>query len=446
MRVTMGKSEGIQVTLFDYFCESDQFTLKQATEVVNKVKDVKQPSIRARIYEGIDSGLFERVDKGVYKVTRKNKNGEDANALLINGDGRDLSSLEDSSMDAIITDHPYDISKTLDGGNRAFATYERFCYTIDDFKEKARVLKPGCFLVEFVPEESADNYEYLYQIKEYARKSGLEYYAKVSWKKGDFVANTGRKSKNTEDILFFTKGKCRNLRLDAKKNMQLCANMMFYDFEENYNPLIPSENPEDDVIHLKYMFDVMDARIITEEIHAAYKDWMGGCTQSILKNSEMDQDLLCQIPIGEYIDMWLAERKYFVLNVTDKIEEIHFAEQNDKKLQECKLDLLMERAPEKLNYMSGTKGMLPTVFDVQPPGKKERVHQAEKPVELLEQIIEFTTLPREKILDQFAGSYNLSKAALNMNRDSIAIEINQSYFDDAVKRIGTTTPRIRHGR
>ena len=38
-----------------------------------------------------------------------------------------------------------------------------------DFKEKARVLKDGCFLVEVLPAENENNYEYLYQIKKYAK-------------------------------------------------------------------------------------------------------------------------------------------------------------------------------------------------------------------------------------------------------------------------------------
>lgn len=72
--------------------------------------------------------------------------------------------------------------------------------------------------MEFLPEENGDNYEYLYRVKQLAKEAGLEYYAKVVWKKGNFVANTGRKSKNTEEIAFFTKGKARNLRPDAKKD------------------------------------------------------------------------------------------------------------------------------------------------------------------------------------------------------------------------------------
>ena len=210
---------GIQATLFDYFQDTEYFDLQEANELLleHQQRDINAESIRARIYEGIDKGLFERVGKGLYTVTRKDEQGRENTCLLINGDGRDLSMFPDNSIDALITDHPYDTSKSLKGGNRNFANYELFKYTEKDMSEKFRVLKPGHFLVEFLPEENGDNYEYLFQVKDYARKAGLEYYAKVPWKKGDFVANTGRKSKNTEDILFFSKGKARDLRHNAKK-------------------------------------------------------------------------------------------------------------------------------------------------------------------------------------------------------------------------------------
>ena len=41
------------------------------------------------------------------------------------------------------------------------------------------------------------------------------------------------------------------------------------------------------------------------------------------------------------------------------------------------------------HYISGAAGMLPTVFDIAPPGKKEKIHQAEKPVGLMEQNLRF---------------------------------------------------------
>jgi len=207
----------IQVSLLDYFSDNENFTLKEAEYVVQEVLnlDVKEPSIRARIYEGIEKGLFKKVSRGVYRTSK-----DGCECLLINGDGRDLSMIPNNSIDAIITDHPYALS-TNKGGNRDFtSSYSCFQYDEKDFQEKFRVLKQGAFLVEFLPEESGGNWEYLTKIKNMAKESGFLYYAKVSWIKGNQINNTGRKSSNCEDILFLSKGKARELRLDTKKNMR----------------------------------------------------------------------------------------------------------------------------------------------------------------------------------------------------------------------------------
>ena len=39
-------------------------------------------------------------------------------------------------------------------------------------------------------------------------------------KKGTFVSNTGRKAKNTQDIMIFSKGKARNMRYDKKRTTE----------------------------------------------------------------------------------------------------------------------------------------------------------------------------------------------------------------------------------
>lgn len=206
------------MNLFEYFLDDENFSIQDATHLVKNVRNmsVNNESIRARIYEGVEKGIFTRISRGVYKVTSqldKNK----STCLLINGDGRDLSMLKDESIDGIITDHPYDLQQALTGGNRKFATFELFRYENKDFKEKQRVLKNGAFLVEFLPEESEINFDYLYEIKKMAQENGFKYFAKVSWKKGNFVSNTGRKSKNAEDVMIFSKGEPRTLKIDAKK-------------------------------------------------------------------------------------------------------------------------------------------------------------------------------------------------------------------------------------
>ncbi|QST03117.1 site-specific DNA-methyltransferase (plasmid) [Pontibacillus sp. ALD_SL1] len=267
-------------------------------EIASEIDDKPETTIRGRLYRHLKD-RFVRVARGVYWIVGE---GITSSCLVVEGNGRDLSNLEDESVDAIVTDHPWEDKKSNTGGSRKFvSSYEdtAFRYTQEDFDEKARVLREGSFLVEFIPAENENNYQYLYEMKRMAEKAGFRYYSKVAWKKGTFVSNTGRKSKNTEEVLFFTKGKARNLRPDQKKI---------------------------------------------------------------------------------------------------KATGFH-------------------------HTMSGAKGMLPTMFDVQPPSRKERVHQAEKPIELYEEIIELITEPGEIVLDQFAGSGNMGIAAITKKRFGILYEL-----------------------
>ncbi len=254
--------------------------------------------------------FYEKEEVVLKEVYAMIKDGQES--ILIEGDGRGLSRFRDESVDCIITDHPWLDPVSNKGGNRCFADYECFQYTIEDFREKARVLKQGCFLAEFLPAENENNYEQLFQIKQYARECGLEYYCKVSWKKGKFVSNTGRKAKNTQDIMIFTKGKARAMRVDAKKSKTL----------------------------------------------------------------------------------------------------------------------------GKTCFMSGAAGILPTMFDVEPVPRNQKIHQSELPLELCEQLIPYLTREDEIILDQFAGSGAVGVAALRLGRKCIMIEKSHEDIERIWKRVG----------
>ena len=79
--------------------------------------------------------------------------------------------------------------------------------------------------------------------------------------------------------------------------------------------------------------------------------------------------------------------------------------------------------------------MLPTVFDIEKTPKKEQIHQAEKPVELFEQLLEYITLPNELVLDQFTGSANIGKACLNKNRNALLIEADSETYKQAAEAL-----------
>ena len=289
-------------TLIECF-KTEAFTLKEAYE---KITGVNKESIRARVYENIGV-KFKKLGRGLYI-------NKDADCVLIEGDGRDLSILKNASVDCIITDHPWSDPKANKGGNRNFSDYDCFQYTLEDFKEKARVLKDGSFLVEVIPNENESNFDYLYQLKKMAQEAGFEYYCKVPWLKGTFVSNTGRTQKNREDLMIFSKGKARALKWDKQRGL-----------DENGNPT---------------------------------------------------------------------------------------------------------------RRMSGTNGMLPAEFNVQPPSKKEQICQSEKPSALFEQLLEYITLENEVVLDQFAGSGSVGEACIKTNRKCILIEKAKEKVEKIVERLG----------
>ena len=66
---------------------------------------------------------------------------------------------------------------------------------------------------------------------------------------------------------------------------------------------------------------------------------------------------------------------------------------------------------------------------------KSLVHQNQKPVELIEQIILKSTDENDTILDPFMGSGTTGIACVNNNRNFIGIERDKQYFDIAQNRI-----------
>lgn len=255
-------------------------------------------SVRRSLYTNTDT--FRRVVRGVYMLT-----GECSTSLLIEGNGRDLEEIEDNAIDCIITDHPWDCSASNKGGNRDFATYDTFKYQLSDFQAKARVLKEGAYLCEFLPVESANNWKYLYDIKTYAEQCGLQYYASIIWRSApEGRMNTGRTTKGVQQVVIFSKGKPRKLSSTLVQGYQ---------------------------------------------------------THSIL--------------------------------------------------------------PYELDYPVAAQA-------------KNRNHPSEKPIELYEYLIKQFTEENEVCLDQFGGSCNMMKAAVNTNRFAVVYELAKDYVRNAATRLG----------
>ena len=88
---------------------------------------------------------------------------------------------------------------------------------------------------------------------------------------------------------------------------------------------------------------------------------------------------------------------------------------------------------EKDNYKEYDKKHPISIIQFNTESKK--VHQTQKPVELLEYLIKTYTQDGEIILDNTMGSGSTGVAALNLHRKFIGIELDENYFQIAEKRI-----------
>lgn len=71
-----------------------------------------------------------------------------------------------------------------------------------------------------------------------------------------------------------------------------------------------------------------------------------------------------------------------------------------------------------------------------PHNSKEKTdHPTQKPLKLIERIIEISTNPNDTILDCCLGSGTTAIAAVNTNRNFIGFELDKNYFNIANKRL-----------
>jgi site-specific DNA-methyltransferase (adenine-specific) len=69
---------------------------------------------------------------------------------------------------------------------------------------------------------------------------------------------------------------------------------------------------------------------------------------------------------------------------------------------------------------------------------EQRVHEAQKPLELIKYLIRLTTLEKQIVLDPFMGSGTTAVAARQSDRQFIGFEINEAFYQASLNRLETT--------
>lgn len=115
-----------------------------------------------------------------------------------------------------------------------------------------------------------------------------------------------------------------------------------------------------------------------------------------------------------------------VMNKTNGVPSSYF-------FKSCEFILMFRKNIYKKFEKFGHK----TVFDVVMPRGKNKIHPTQKPIELIEPILEACSKEGDIILDPFMGSGSTAIASLKMKRNYIGFEIDDTYCNSSNERINT---------
>jgi DNA modification methylase len=79
---------------------------------------------------------------------------------------------------------------------------------------------------------------------------------------------------------------------------------------------------------------------------------------------------------------------------------------------------------------------IPDVLSHKRIASTQRIHEAEKPIELIEDILKFSNKPNDLVLDTFAGSLTLAMAGLRRKVNTISIELDANIISKALRARG----------
>jgi len=213
-------------------CKKTPEPLQPIYEFVQRYRpETAEETVRARLYEAMEQGRIIRIARGVYFA----RSGS-AQLLLIEGDAWEvMPKLEEGSIDALITDPPFDMGTkkwvgkgttrphAFMGGER---TYQQRDIDREWLAQAFRILKKskewntlskerkagghfprgGGACAIFVPSLNRSTYPHIRELIELAESVGFVFYGSVTWDKGVMGMGYHCGRDQVMEILLFTAG------------------------------------------------------------------------------------------------------------------------------------------------------------------------------------------------------------------------------------------------
>ena len=171
----------------------------------------------------------------------------------------------------------------------------------------------------------------------------------------------------------------------------------------NIKEFIKALDETDPLLTKKFLYEILDVAVDNNEVRQQIDTWRGWKLGNLA-------------PIYEPI-AWLF-KPYSSVTLTDNLLENKVGAMN---FNECRIN---GKSPTNL-----------IEYGYSEEETKNRLHDAQKPLELIKYLIKLFTLPGQTVLDCFVGSGTTALAAKQLDRNFIAVEKNNENYKIALNRL-----------
>ena len=316
-----------------------------------------------------------------------------------------MKNIPDGSVDLVLTDPPYGTVKgaPLDGWSKADTQWDVVIDTEKLFSEIKRVLRQNGKAVLFCQEP--------FTTELINHQNGeFEFLYKIIWEKNN-AANVLMSKKamisRYEEICVFGKPH------DAE-----CTNEL-RDYFRRVLDFIGAKSCKE--INAKLGHRKAEHCFYVTEGKRAIKDKIGGKADHTTRKGSSQFSLCTEQTYNEIVSIFGIDKMEGFMSYS-KLSEI-----NKKYLPVFNL---WEGKPAKINILKYG-------------ADKQRFHPTQKPVKLLEDLIQTYSNEGNTVLDFTMGSGSTGVACVNTNRNFIGIELDEGYFNIARKRIEEAQEQIK---
>ena len=164
------------------------------------------------------------------------------------------------------------------------------------------------------------------------------------------------------------------------------------------------------------------------------------CSKMLIKEPKEAGKAPCMIVFCEFeqqFELITKAKEYGLNKYINLVFRKNFSAQvlkaNMRVVGNCEYAVLLYR--EKLPKFNNNGKMVFNCFDWQKDTTVQKIHPTQKPVKLLEQLIEVFTDKGDVVIDPCAGSGSTLLAAIQCDRQAYGFEIKKNFYKDAKEKV-----------